>query len=459
MHDEAFILGSPEAEQQILGSILINNEAFDQVAHLLADKDFYDRGHGRMYATMGNLINQNKPADPFTVSDALAADMIEGDVRQYLIDLRQNTASAANIAHYAEIVKKHATNRRVLDLSVRLRDLACDPGSAGAEKLNKAESLFAGLADKTTDSTMRHVSDILPRVVQKIDDNLTGGSVPGLSSGFHELDEATAGLHPGNLIYVAGRPSMGKTAFSLNIATHVALNVGKPVAVFSIEMPDDDLITRCVASVGKIDYQRIRTPERLTNEDWDRMQYAIEKLRAAPLHIDESSSITLSQMRAGIRRLARQYGDELGLVVVDYIQLMNGTTGLKRVEQLSEISRGLKLMAKEFRVPVIALSQLNRDLEKRPNKRPLMSDLRESGSLEQDGDLILFVYRDEVYHPESSDKGTAEIIIGKQRNGPLKTVRLNFTGEHVLFENYTGTYGPPSDEPPMTRYAKRGWQE
>jgi len=363
----------------------------------------------------------------------------------YLHQLASGTPSAANIRRYAEIVRERAIMRKLAEVGTSIADSAYSPqGREARQLLDEAETriLEIGESGGRSSESFAKMSTVLAEVMSRLDElHRNPNSVTGKATGFVDLDEMTTGLQDGDLIIVAGRPAMGKTSLALNIAEHVALELKLPVLVFSMEMGGTQLATRLLGSVGKVDAQNLRTG-RLSPSDWDRLGTALGKLNEAPLLIDETAALNPLELRARARRKWREYGG-LGLIVVDYIQLMqaaeSGTEN--RATELSEISRGLKQMAKELSVPVIALSQLNRSLEQRPNKRPVMSDLRESGALEQDADMIFFIYRDEVYNEESPDKGIAEIIIGKQRNGPIGTVKLTFLGKHTRFENYSGAPG------------------
>ncbi|MEK9816794.1 MAG: replicative DNA helicase, partial [Limnobacter sp.] len=361
----------------------------------------------------------------------------------YLNTLATNTPSAANIRRYAEIVRDRAVLRRLITISDDIATTALNPqGKDTKTILDEAESKIFKIAEDGARGAggFQDLQPVLSKVVERIDELYHRDStsdITGISTGFVDLDSKTSGLQPGDLIIVAGRPSMGKTAFSLNIGEHVAVEEGHAVAVFSMEMGATQLAMRLLGSVGRLDQHRLRTG-RLTDEDWPRLTYAVEKMQNAQLFIDETPALSSMEVRARCRRLARQCG-QLGLVIIDYLQLMGSSSpGENRATEISEISRSLKGLAKELNCPVIALSQLNRSLEQRPNKRPVMSDLRESGAIEQDADVILFIYRDEVYNPDSPDKGTAEIIIGKQRNGPIGTVRVTFLGMYTKFENYAG---------------------
>ena len=434
---------SIESEQSVLGGLMLDNDAWEKVADIITEADFYRYDHRLIYQHICKLIEQSKPADVITVAESLetSAELQTVGGLAYIGTMVQNTPSAANIKRYAEIVRERSIMRNLAQIGVQITDSAYSPaGRTAADLLDEAEAKVFEIAEEGARGKEGFVGiqPLLKQVVERIEllysqDNPS--NVTGIASGFHDLDQKTSGFQPGDLIIVAGRPSMGKTAFSLNIAEHVALELNKPVAVFSMEMGGTQLAMRLLGSVGKLDQHKVRTG-RLADEDWPKLTHALGKLNEAPLYIDETAALNALELRARARRLYRQYG-ELGLIVVDYLQLMSSTSqGENRATEISEISRALKGLAKELKVPVIALSQLNRSLEQRPNKRPVMSDLRESGAIEQDADVILFIYRDEVYNPDSPDKGIAEIIIGKQRNGPIGTVDLTFLGEYTRFENH-----------------------
>jgi replicative DNA helicase len=363
----------------------------------------------------------------------------------YLAALAQNTPSAANIRRYAEIVRERAVLRKLAEVGTGIAESAFSPaGRSATQILDEAEAKVFEIKEAGAKATQgfQSMQPLLMEVVTRIDELYNRDNpneVTGVPTGFADLDTKTSGLQPGDLVIVAGRPSMGKTAFSLNMAENVALETNHSVAVFSMEMGASQLVMRMLGSVGRLDQHKLRTG-RISEDDWPRLTHALGRLNESPLFIDESPGLTAMEVRARARRLARQCKETdkpLGLIVIDYLQLMSGSgSGENRATEISDISRSLKGLAKELHVPVIALSQLNRSLEQRPNKRPVMSDLRESGAIEQDADVILFIYRDEVYNPDSQDKGTAEIIIGKQRNGPIGMVRLTFLGEYTRFENY-----------------------
>ena len=436
---------SIEAEQSVLGGLLLDNAAWDRIADFINEHDFYRYDHRLIFHNIGKLISQAKPADVITVYEQLQAAGKAEEVGglAYLNALAQNTPSAANIRRYAEIVRDRGVLRQLVTIADEISAGAFNPqGRDVRQLLDEAESKVFAIAEEGSrgQKGFLEIQPLLTQVVERIDelyhrDNQS--DITGVPTGFVDLDRMTSGMQGGDLIIVAGRPSMGKTAFSLNIGEHVAVEQGLPVAVFSMEMAGTQLAMRMLGSVGRLDQHRLRTG-RLLDEDWPRLTHAIQKMNDAQLFIDETPALNPMELRARSRRLAVQCG-QLGLIVIDYLQLMSGSgSGENRATEISEISRSLKGLAKELNCPVIALSQLNRSLEQRPNKRPVMSDLRESGAIEQDADVILFIYRDQVYNPDSPDKGTAEIIIGKQRNGPIGTVRLTFLGEYTKFDNFTG---------------------
>jgi replicative DNA helicase len=440
---------SVEAEQSVLGGLLLDNTAWDRIADRLVAEDFYRHDHRLIFQHISRLVVESRPADAITVFEALQTSGKAADAGGlvYLNSLAQNTPSAANIRRYAEIVRERAVLRRLISVGEEVASAALNPqGREAKQILDEAETKVFQIAEQGARDRggFQKLEPLLTKVVERIQELFErggGGDVTGVPSGFHDLDSKTAGFQEGDLIIIAGRPSMGKTALALNIGQHVAIDMGMPVAVFSMEMGAEQLAMRLLGSVGRIDAQRLRTG-RLTDEDWPRLTEAMVRMHAAPLHIDETPALSSLDLRARARRLAREYG-KLGLIVVDYLQLMSANAaGENRATEISEISRSLKALAKELKVPVIALSQLNRTVEQRQDKRPVMSDLRESGAIEQDADVILFIYRDEVYNPDSPDKGIAEIIIGKQRNGPIGRVQLRFGGEHTRFDNLSLSSSP-----------------
>ncbi len=436
---------SLEAEQSVLGGLLIDNDAWDKIIDILKESDIYREDHRLVYRHIGQLIAASKPADVITVFESLKSVDKAGDVGglEYLNALAQNVPSAANIRRYAELVRDRGILRKLIGVSEEISSSAFNTqGKPVSEILDEAEAKVFSIAEEGSRGTQgfADIQSLLTKAVERIDElySRDGNSeVTGIPTGFTDLDRMTSGLQEGDLVIVAGRPSMGKTAFSINIGEHVALETGMPVLVFSMEMGGAQLAMRMLGSVGRLDQNRLRTG-RLNTEDWPRLTHAIQKLNDTQIYIDETPALTPVELRARARRQARMCG-KLGLIIVDYLQLMSSNSqGENRATEISEISRNLKGLAKELNCPVIALSQLNRSLEQRPNKRPIMSDLRESGAIEQDADLILFIYRDEVYNPDSADLGTAEIIVGKQRNGPIGHCRLTFLGQFTKFENFAG---------------------
>ena len=439
---------SIEAEQSVLGGLLLDNAAFDKIADLVGENDFYRDEHKRIYRQIRKLLEQSKPVDVITVAESLdlAGQGSETGGLAYLGELAANTPSAANIRRYAEIVRERAILRQLVTAGDEIAGSAFNPlGRDPKQLLDEAEAKVFAIAEGgfRHQTGFQHINPLLTQVVERIQelhDRDNPSDITGVPTGYHDLDSKTSGLQPGDLLIVAGRPSMGKTSFALNMAEHVAIEVGLPVAVFSMEMGGAQLAMRMLSSVGRLDAHRVRTG-RLNDDEWSRLTFALGKMHEAPLYIDETPALNPIDLRARARRLHRQCG-KLGLIVIDYLQLMSSAgQGENRATEISEISRSLKGLAKELNVPVMALSQLNRSLEQRPNKRPVMSDLRESGAIEQDADVIMFIYRDEVYNPDTPDKGSAEIIIGKQRNGPIGMVRLTFLGEYTRFENFANTGG------------------
>jgi len=435
---------SIEAEQSVLGGLLLDNTAWDRIGDILSLDDFYRDDHRRIYRHIAKLVEQGKPADVVTVAESIESseDKDRTGGLAYLGTLAQNTPSAHNIRRYAEIVHERAVMRRLAAVGAEIADSALNPlGKDVRQLLDEAESRVFQIAEAGVRGRVgfRDIHQLLSQVMERVDflySRENASDVTGVPTGFRDLDEKTSGLQEGDLIIVAGRPSMGKTAFALNIGEHVAVEGKQPVAVFSMEMSGTQLAARMLGSMARIDQHKLRTGK-LSDEDWNRLADGLGKLHEAPIHIDETAALNPLELRSRARRLARQYG-KLGLVIVDYLQLMvtDGRREENRATELSEISRSLKALAKELAVPVVALSQLNRSVDQRNDKRPIMSDLRESGALEQDADLILFIYRDEVYNRDTAEKGKAEIIIGKQRNGPIGTVDLTFLGPYTRFENY-----------------------
>jgi replicative DNA helicase len=434
---------SVEAEQSLLGALLIDNHAFDRVADLVAAEDFYRDDHRRIWRHVVKLIDASRPADVVTVAESIEAseDKDKTGGAAYLAALSQNTPSSLNVRRYAELVRERAVQRRLAQVATEIAESALAPaGKEVGQLLDEAESKIFQIAESGArkDQGLLEIKPVLARVFEKIDhlhSQKNPSDVTGVPTGYTKLDEMTSGLQGGDLIIVAGRPSMGKTALALNIAEHVAVENGLPVAIFSMEMSASQLATRMLGSIARVDQHKMRTG-RINDKEWSDLTDAMAKLHETPIYIDESGALTALEVRARARRLKREYS-KLGLVMIDYLQLMAASSqGENRATEISEISRSLKAMAKELDCPVIALSQLNRALEQRPNKRPQMADLRESGAIEQDADIILAIYRDEVYNPESPEKGTAEINILKQRNGPIGPVTLTFLGQFTRFENF-----------------------
>jgi replicative DNA helicase len=434
---------SIEAESSVLGGLLLDNGAWDRVGDLLTDGDFYRYEHRLIFGAVGALINATKPADVITVYEQLQglgkAEEVGG--LAYLNSLAQYVPSASNIRRYGEIVRERAILRKLVSASDEIATAAFNTQGKPVDKiLDEAEQKIFNIGEEG--SRMKQgfqamdslVVQLLDRV-QEMADN--PNDITGVPTGFYDLDRLTSGFQAGDMIVLAARPSMGKTALAINIAEHVALHEELPVAVFSMEMGASQLAVRIVGSIGRIDQMHLRTGK-LTDDEWPRLTEAIEKLRNVSLHIDETPGLTVSELRANARRLARQCGGKLGLIVVDYLQLMSVSSSMSeenRATAVGEISRGLKMLAKELQCPVMALSQLSRGVESRTDKRPMMSDLRESGAIEQDADVIMFIYRDDYYNKDSKEPGVAEIIISKQRNGPTGTVKLAFVKPLTKFES------------------------
>ncbi|MFO1372026.1 MAG: replicative DNA helicase [Candidatus Competibacteraceae bacterium] len=432
---------SLEAEQAIIGGLMLDNNTWEQVTDRLDESDFYRHDNRLIFHAIRSLADDNRPFDLLTLAEWLEDhnQLEEAGGFAYLGILARDTPSAANVRAYADIIRERAIRRELIRTATEIADNAYDPkGRDSKELLDHAERRVFAIAERGSRARQgfANIKDLLAHAVERIDilfqrDN----PITGIPTGWPDFDEMTAGLQRGDLIVVAGRPSMGKTTFAMNIAEYAALQVQCPVAVFSMEMPGESLLMRLISSLGRIDQHKVRTG-RLEEEDWPRLTSAVTMLSSTRLFIDDSSNLSPNELRARARRLQRQEG-QLGLIIVDYLQLMQVPgTNENRATEVSEISRSLKALAKELSVPVLALSQLNRTLEQRGDKRPIMSDLRESGAIEQDADLICFIYRDEVYNPDSPDKGIAEIIIAKQRNGPIGMKRLTFLGQYTRFESY-----------------------
>ena len=436
---------SQEAESSVLGGLLLDNNSWDKVADLLVEADFYRYEHRLVFASITSLVNANRPADVITVFEQMQSQGKAEEIGglAYLNSLAQYVPSSANIRRYAEIVRERSILRKLVSVSDEIATSALNTnGRPVTNILDEAEQKIFSIGEEG--SRMRQGFQSMDKLVVQLLDRVEEMSknpndITGVATGFFDLDRMTSGMQAGDLLVLAARPSMGKTALAINIAEHVALHEDLPVAVFSMEMGASQLAIRIVGSIGRIDQGRLRTGK-LIDDEWPRLSDAIERLKTVSLSIDETPGLTTSELRASARRLARSCG-KLGLVVVDYLQLMSGSgggDGENRATELGEISRGLKMLAKELQCPVIALSQLNRGVEQRTDKRPMMSDLRESGAIEQDADVIMFIYRDDYYNKDSKEPGVAEIIIAKQRNGPTGTVKLTFLKPITKFESYAG---------------------
>ncbi|MFW5451177.1 MAG: replicative DNA helicase [Methylophagaceae bacterium] len=443
---------SIEAEQSVLGGLMLDNTSWEKVADLIVENDFYRRDHQLIFKAIAELAENSQPVDVITLAEYHDS---RGELDQvgelaYLGLLARDTPSAANIVAYASIVRERSILRQLITVGTSIANVAFNPdGRDSNEMLDLVERQVFEIAEKGAKRAggFVQVKEVLSKVVDRIDTLFEQDSpITGLSTGFTDFDLQTAGLQPSDLVIIAGRPSMGKTTFAMNLAENAAIKSKQPVAVFSMEMPADSLAMRMLSSLGQIDQHRLRTGK-LNDDDWPRLTSAIALLNEAPLFIDDTPALTVTELRARARRLKREHG--LSMIVIDYIQLMQGSgkNNENRTTEVSEISRSLKALAKELEVPVIALSQLNRSLEQRTDKRPVMSDLRESGAIEQDADVIVFIYRDEVYNEDSPEKGKAEIIISKQRNGPIGKVFLTFQGKYTRFENFAyNNYDDYGDE-------------
>jgi replicative DNA helicase len=435
---------SVEAEQSVLGGLLLDNLAWDRAADLLTDSDFYRYEHRLIYTAIAALVQGGKPADVITVFERLQSLGQEGDSGglAYLNALAQSVPSAANMRRYAEIVRERAILRKLIAASDEIATTAFNPaGRPVPQVLDEAESKILKIGEEGSRQRQgfQSMDGLVAQLLERVNELHDNGAedVTGVRTGYYDLDRLTAGLQKGDLLVLAARPSMGKTAFALNIAEHVAVREELPVLVFSMEMGASQLALRMVGSIGRINQQHLRTG-RLDPDEWGRLAEAAERLGKAQVFIDETPALTVAELRARARRMARQFGGTLGLICIDYLQLMSGNGGSEenRATELGEISRGLKALAKELQCPVMALSQLNRSVESRNDKRPMMSDLRESGAIEQDADVIMFIYRDEYYTKDAcKEPGVAEIIIAKQRNGPVDTVKLTFLKPQTRFEN------------------------
>ncbi len=438
---------SIEAERSVLGGLLLDENAWDSISGIVSADDFYRGDHRIIFRCMQQLVEQNNPLDIITISESLDAVNELGNVGglAYISDLADGTPTASNIRAYADIVQERATVRKLISAAHDIADSGFNPqGRDSATLIDQAESRVFKIGDERPNrGGPQAIRPLLTKAVERIDELFQSkGALTGISTGFRDIDDITSGLQASDLIIIAGRPSMGKTSFMMNMAESAVISDGKPVLVFSMEMPSDSLILRMLSSLGRIDQSKIRSGQ-LGDDDWPRLTSAVTLLNDKPLFVDDTAALTPNEIRSRARRVAREFGS-LGMIVVDYLQLMqvSGTTE-NRAGEISEISRSLKAIAKEFNCPMVAGSQLNRSLEQRPDKRPIMSDLRESGAIEQDADVIMAVYRDEVYH-EDAEKGVAEIIVLKQRNGPIGKKKLTFVGQYTKFEdlaqNYDGYY-------------------
>jgi replicative DNA helicase len=461
---------SIEAEQAVLGGLMLKNDAFDSIAEILSDSDFYSKDHQLIFNAMHRLAAEGQPFDPITLSEFLQNNNELGAIggAEYLVDLAHGTPSSANIKAYTQIVLERSIVRQLIGAASEMVRKGYNPlGWDSSKLLAEAESRLQEIIEnRPKKGGFKEVNSLIKQAVERLDELFKNDTdITGLSTGFSDLDSMTSGWQKSDLVIIAGRPSMGKTAFAMNMVEHATLHQDRPVLVFSLEMPASSLIMRMLSSIGKIDATRMRSGN-LVEDDWPRLSSAAQRLKDRPLFIDDSAGITPIEMRSRIKQFTRERVDQLrqkwqgehgadtppdiedlyeqaqpGMIMVDYLQLMNGTNSSEgRVQEISQISRELKGLAREYNCPVIALSQLSRNVEQRPNKRPVNADLRESGAIEQDADVIAFIYRDEVYNEDSPDKGTAEIIIGKQRNGPIGTCRLIFMGKYTRFENLAGDH-------------------
>jgi len=461
---------SIEAEQAVLGGLMLKNDAFDSIAEVLADSDFYSKDHQLIFNAMHSLSADGQPFDPITLSEFLQNnnDLSAVGGAEYLVDLAHSTPSSANIKAYTQIVLERSIVRQLIGAASDIVRKGYNPlGWDSSKLLAEAESRLQEIIEnRPKKGGFKEVNTLIKEAVERLDELFKNDAdITGLSTGFSDLDAMTSGWQKSDLIIIAGRPSMGKTAFAMNMVEHATLHQNRPVLVFSLEMPASSLVMRMLSSIGKIDATRMRSGN-LVEDDWPRLSCAAQRLKDRPLFIDDSAGITTLEMRNRIKQFTRERVDQLraqwhqehgadtpadtealyeqaqpGMIMVDYLQLMSGTNSAEgRVQEISQISRELKGLAREYECPMIALSQLSRNVEQRPNKRPVNADLRESGAIEQDADVIAFIYRDEVYNEDSPDKGTAEIILGKQRNGPIGTCRLMFMGKYTRFENLAGDH-------------------
>ncbi len=435
---------SVEAEQSVIGGLLRDTSQFDAVSEVVSTNDFFKGNHSRIFAVMSDLIDRDQPIDVITVSEELSHrdELDAAGGLDYIADLATQVPSSANVVAYAKIVRERSTLRQLISAATEISRASYNPGGlASDDLLQLAEKRVLEISEeRPKEGGFEDVNALLKKTVEKIDFLFRSDSdITGLPTGISELDEKTSGWQSGELIILAARPSMGKTALALNFIESAILTQDKPALVFSMEMPSDSLVMRMLSSMGRIDQGRLRNGK-LTEEDWPKLEMAARKLKDKQLFIDDTAGLTPNEIRARVRRIAREHGNP-AVIMVDYLQLMHvGGSVDGRTQEISEISRSMKALAKEYDCPVIALSQLNRGVEQRPNKRPMNSDLRESGAIEQDADVILFIYRDEYYNEDSPDKGIAELIIGKQRNGEIGTCRAAFVGKFTRFDNLAPEY-------------------
>lgn len=430
---------SIEAERSVIGALLISSDSWDGVAEVVAAADFYRPEHRAIFRQIALLVDRGEPVDVVTVSDRLLAtgEFDAAGGHTYLAELAEQTPTASNVRAYAKAVRERSVLRQLINAAQDIASAGFNPeGRSSEELVDEAERRIMQISESGQKAGgPQGMEGLVKGAIDRIEELYnTGGDITGLTTGFIDLDRMTSGLQPSDLVIVAGRPSMGKTSFAMNLIENAALASDRPLMVFSMEMPAEQLVIRMLSSLGRIDQGRVRTGK-LEQDDWPKLASATEKLKGTQVFIDDTPALTPTELRSRVRKLVREQGD-LGMIMVDYLQLMRvAGSNEGRTAEISEISRSLKAIAKEFKCPVVALSQLNRSLEQRPNKRPVNSDLRESGAIEQDADVIMFIYRDEVYNEDSPDKGVAEIIIGKQRNGPIGTCRLSFQGQFTRFEN------------------------
>jgi len=440
-------LYNEEAEQSVIGGIFIDNTAYDKLVGVITEYDFYPREHRMIFRAISKLLEESKPVDVVTVGEFLDRHKLldEAGGLSYLVNIIQSTPSAANVYRYGEIVRDYSLLRKMGAISAEISEkIGKRDGLTARDLLDFAQSRWMTVGDSLNraNNTMQKVSDVMVSVIDKIDEMYSREShddVTGLRTGIDDLDKLTTGMQPGELNIIAARPSMGKTSLALNIVENVALKEGKNAAVFSLEMINNQLGMRLLSSVARLPAQRVSIG-RVNDDEWSLITKAVHDLQNTGIYLDEESTLNVNDIRARARRLHRELKGELHLIVIDYIGLIATTGNDSRANEMADISRALKLLAKELHIPIIALAQLNRGLEQRPNKRPVMSDLRDSGGLEQDADNIFFIYRDEVYHPDTPDKGTAELIVAKQRNGPIGTVRTTFVPHLMRFENFRNAY-------------------